>query len=372
MKGSAYRCIKTGQPTDTVIALAASEANVPIGDIIENLPSEMSIWIDPGEVSYRIGEKSNIKILWSSEMSQNPACLLQSHLNGISNGGSPNGSEVSPIGLHNNLMMMDDLAADREVKSFNPDAQVFQPISTTVSNGNNLSNQSDGRNNKSVTPPFNPSPNSTSPNQSFSLFGPSGVAGIVNGVGVKAVNGSNLMTTAAFAQTKFGSTKLKTSSKRTHRMSPTEFSNYIKQRALAQQQAQQQQQQNYMGHHLNNPHQIQSSLIVGGATGNSGGPGQQIHPNVLNGVGSTCSSNGTPSTNMLLQNSLLSQSRPRSISPPTDFLISYEKYNPFESTQIWSNNNLNVVSSNGLDGKNLDFGIPQQQAQQQQQQQLVA
>ena len=183
-------------------------------------------------------------------MSQNPACILQAHLNGLSStGGSPSGSDqVSPLpGLHNNIMMMDDLAADREVKSFNPDAQVFQPINPTttngVSNGNGGSSVSDGRANKSVTPPFNPSPNSASPNQSFSLFGPSGVAGIVNGVGVKPNNGSNLMTTAAFAQTKFGSTKLKTSSKRTHRMSPTEFSNYIKQRALAQQQAQQQQQQ---------------------------------------------------------------------------------------------------------------------------------
>lgn len=128
-----------------------------------------------------------------------------------------------------------------------------------------------------------------------------------------------------------------------------------------------------MGHHLNNQHQLQSSLIVGAGSGNSGGPGQQIHPSVLVG-GSNCSSNGSP--NMLLQNSLLSQSRPRSISPPTDFLISsinYEKYNPFESTQIWSNNNLSVVSS-GLDGKNnlLDFGLPQSAAQQQQQQQLVA
>lgn len=42
-------------------------------------------------------------------------------------------------------------------------------------------------------------------------------------------------TTATFAQTKFGSTKLKTSSKRANRMSPTEFSNYIKQRAVQQQ-----------------------------------------------------------------------------------------------------------------------------------------
>ena len=39
-------------------------------------------------------------------------------------------------------------------------------------------------------------------------------------------------TAATFAQTKFGSTKLKTNSKKPNRMSPTEFSNYIKQRAM--------------------------------------------------------------------------------------------------------------------------------------------
>ena len=47
-------------------------------------------------------------------------------------------------------------------------------------------------------------------------------------------------TAATFAQTKFGSTKLKTNSKKPNRMSPTEFSNYIKQRAIQKQQQQQQ------------------------------------------------------------------------------------------------------------------------------------
>ncbi|QQP52589.1 protein Tob1-like [Caligus rogercresseyi] len=37
-----------------------------------------------------------------------------------------------------------------------------------------------------------------------------------------------------FAQTKFGSPKLKTIGKTTSRMSPTEFSNYIKTRAALQ------------------------------------------------------------------------------------------------------------------------------------------
>merc|ERR1719411_1480208 len=39
-------------------------------------------------------------------------------------------------------------------------------------------------------------------------------------------------TAGTFAQTKFGSTKLKSNAKKTNRMSPTEFSNYIKQRAM--------------------------------------------------------------------------------------------------------------------------------------------
>ena len=104
---------------------------------------------------------------------------------------------------------------------------------------------------------MNPSPNTTgNPAASFSLFGgpTNGIGnGGVNGVVKNPVgNGSNLMTTAAFAQTKFGSTKLKTSSKRTHRMSPTEFSNYIKQRALQQAQQQQAQQQQQQGIYIYN------------------------------------------------------------------------------------------------------------------------
>jgi hypothetical protein len=42
-------------------------------------------------------------------------------------------------------------------------------------------------------------------------------------------------TAGTFAQTKFGSTKLKTNGKKPNRMSPTEFSNYIKARAMQKQ-----------------------------------------------------------------------------------------------------------------------------------------
>lgn len=62
LQGSAFRCLKTGEPIDVVLEIAARESGVPIGDILENLPAELSVWVDPGEVSYRIGEKGAVKV----------------------------------------------------------------------------------------------------------------------------------------------------------------------------------------------------------------------------------------------------------------------------------------------------------------------
>lgn len=61
-KGSAFRCLKTGDPIDKVLERAARESGVPIQDILENLPQELAVWVDPGEVSYRIGEKGAVKV----------------------------------------------------------------------------------------------------------------------------------------------------------------------------------------------------------------------------------------------------------------------------------------------------------------------
>ncbi|KAJ9601459.1 hypothetical protein L9F63_000376, partial [Diploptera punctata] len=232
-KGSAFRCLKTGDPVDPVLERAARESGVPIQDVLENLPQELAVWVDPGEVSYRIGEKGAVKVLFSE--------LADPH---------------------------DDSSADREVtKTFNPEAQCFRPIEAVGSTLGGLS---------------------LSPNKSSSPYsGVSSGTGVVGPVRVQAVSvvpvtagggqgvvvtsGSGTttatssassptplappykgspspvtsfiprstapltFTTATFAQTKFGSTKLKTSSKRANRMSPTEFSNYIKQRAIQQQ-----------------------------------------------------------------------------------------------------------------------------------------
>lgn len=209
-KGSAFRCLKTGDPVDPVLERAARESGVPIQDVLENLPQELAVWVDPGEVSYRIGEKGAVKVLFSE--------LADPH---------------------------DDSSADREVtKTFNPEAQCFRPIEAVGSTLGGLS---------------------LSPNKSSSPYpgvssGPVRVqavtvvpvsAGGGQGVVVTSCAGNTTatssassptplvapykgspspvapfiprstapltFTTATFAQTKFGSTKLKTSSKRANR-----------------------------------------------------------------------------------------------------------------------------------------------------------
>ena len=66
-KGSAFRCLKITDPADPVLNRAARESGNPVPDIVENLPTDLAIWIDPGEVSYRMGEKGSVKILYSGK-----------------------------------------------------------------------------------------------------------------------------------------------------------------------------------------------------------------------------------------------------------------------------------------------------------------
>lgn len=192
-KGSAFRCLKTAPPLDPVFELAARESGMDLSDIQENLPQEMSIWVDPGEVSYRMGEKVPVKILYSE-------------------------SDTSS----------DD--GDREIsRTFNPEAQCFKPIDSVANQLANLS--------------MSPTAGLSAATSATSAYGVTGSTSPTYKTSTSPVNAfipkstaPLTFTTATFAQTKFGSTKLKTSSKRSHRMSPTEFSNYIKQRAMLQQQ----------------------------------------------------------------------------------------------------------------------------------------
>ncbi|NXU36574.1 TOB2 protein, partial [Drymodes brunneopygia] len=143
LKGSGYRCVHIGETVDPVVELAAKRSGLAVEDVRANVPEELSVWIDPFEVSYQIGEKGSVKVLYLDDSEGCSATEL-----------------------------------DKEIKSsFNPDAQVFVPIS---SQDNSLSN--------SPSPSFGQSPSPT--------FIPRSAQPIT-------------FTTATFAATKFGSTKMK-------------------------------------------------------------------------------------------------------------------------------------------------------------------
>lgn len=174
-KGSAFRCLKTGEPLDPVLQRASRESGVPVRDVLENLPPELAVWVDPGEVSYRIGEKGVVKVLFSEEQQE-------------------------------------DRCADREVtRTFNPEAQCFRPIEA-VSGGLgalSLSPRAPASLGGSPAPAPTPAPPLTlafrgSPGPAPPPFLPRATQPLT-------------FTTATFAQTKFGSTKLKTTSKRANR-----------------------------------------------------------------------------------------------------------------------------------------------------------
>lgn len=57
-RGSAYRCIRINKDKmDPIIAKAAESCGLSCNLIRTYLPDELTLWVDPSEVSYRIGEE---------------------------------------------------------------------------------------------------------------------------------------------------------------------------------------------------------------------------------------------------------------------------------------------------------------------------
>ena len=55
-KGSGYRCISVADDLDSVLHKAAKDCGVDESLLKSCLPKRIDLWIDPAEVSYRIGK----------------------------------------------------------------------------------------------------------------------------------------------------------------------------------------------------------------------------------------------------------------------------------------------------------------------------
>lgn len=67
-KGSGYRCIRINHEMDPIVSKAASRIGLSSQQLFRLLPRELTLWVDPYEVSYRIGEDGSICVLYEAEV----------------------------------------------------------------------------------------------------------------------------------------------------------------------------------------------------------------------------------------------------------------------------------------------------------------
>ncbi|XP_062238916.1 protein BTG1 [Platichthys flesus] len=65
-KGSGYRCIRINHKMDPLVGQAGQRIGLTIQQLYTLLPTELTLWVDPFEVSYRIGEDGSICVLYES------------------------------------------------------------------------------------------------------------------------------------------------------------------------------------------------------------------------------------------------------------------------------------------------------------------
>uniref|UniRef100_A0A8B9QDW1 Anti-proliferative protein domain-containing protein n=1 Tax=Apteryx owenii TaxID=8824 RepID=A0A8B9QDW1_APTOW len=63
-RGSGYRCIRINHKMDPLVGRAAGMIGLSHERLFQLLPSELTLWVDPFEVSYRIGEDGSICVLY--------------------------------------------------------------------------------------------------------------------------------------------------------------------------------------------------------------------------------------------------------------------------------------------------------------------
>ena len=66
VKGSGYRCIRNNGRVDPILARAGQLMGLAAQLLHQLFPHELTMWVDPHEVSYRIGENGSICVLYET------------------------------------------------------------------------------------------------------------------------------------------------------------------------------------------------------------------------------------------------------------------------------------------------------------------
>jgi len=69
LKGSAFRCLRINGTLDPFVARAAEASRLPLRKVRQAFPAELTVWIDPGDVSVRFGEEGSVGVWYASRRS---------------------------------------------------------------------------------------------------------------------------------------------------------------------------------------------------------------------------------------------------------------------------------------------------------------
>lgn len=66
LKGSGFRCLRINGKLDPLVELAAEVSRLPLRKVRQAFPAELTVWVDPGDVSVRFGEEGSVGVFYES------------------------------------------------------------------------------------------------------------------------------------------------------------------------------------------------------------------------------------------------------------------------------------------------------------------
>jgi protein Tob/BTG len=230
VKGSAYRCTRLTTADghlDPVMERAACASGLLLDELACALPRELTIWVDPGEVAQRVGERGYMTTLYSNRQAKNllhrdvdsftESAMSRSQVDDqtswpaiaslISPAISPSASGLPMISATAAFMPEDYV-----------DSQKLSPMSELPSAGTSPHAWSPSR--LSPVHATSPQQQHVSQQQAAAALAPMSIICAPSAGPSPQRSNSQTMTAALFAQTKFGSTKLRSQARRPTRLLP--------------------------------------------------------------------------------------------------------------------------------------------------------
>lgn len=172
-KGSGFRCLRINGKMDPIIEKAGNAAGLNAIALRKMLPLELTIWIDPDEVSYRIGENGTICVLYDQQQSRaspssdidstgSSSCdeFIMERVNrlDLSTASSDSGSSVMDDFVDNNPPS--SVVAQSKPSKYNNNHHTNHHY--VKRHNNSVSSSSSGHTSPPLSPPFNGYNNSSS------------------------------------------------------------------------------------------------------------------------------------------------------------------------------------------------------------------